>query len=303
MKDFYYILGVTPQSTLLEIIEAYEKLSPKFDPVLNGHDSFYTKQFNEVREAFHVLTDPGKRKHYDEELQRLNSATKVASAKKNAIGSITPKIDVTFSLILILLTGVFGSYVYRSIYQNYKKTPIVSQPVVNAPPAAPIAIRHKLKKRVKHPFHLDTKMYAAVKPIAAVATTVKSVAAIAIPVKTATPVTYSAVKTGAPVANTVTKTNLAAPSYIVSKPTITPRVENVIDEEPVNEAEVRANETGVVYLREYAQFRAPVIKTLLNRARIIILEKGSKYYKVQSDDAIGYIPKWAIKQTDTENGF
>lgn len=294
MKDFYYILGVTPQSTLLEIIEAYEKLSPKFDPILNGHDSFYTKQFNEVREAFHVLTDPVKRKQYDEELKKLNSATKVAPPKKDAIGSITPKIDVTFSLILILLTGVFGSYVYRSIYQNNRKTPIVSQPVVSAPPAAPITIRHKFKKRLKHPFHLDTKMYATIKPGAA---------AIATPVKSVAPVTYSAVKAIAPVSNTITKTNLAAPSYIASKPTIAPKVENNIDEEPGNEAEVGANETGVVYLREYAQFRAPVIKTLLNRARIIILEKGSKYYKVQSDDAIGYIPKWAIKQTDTENGF
>lgn len=277
MKDFYYILGVSPKSSLLEIIEAYEKLSPKFDPVLNGHDSFYTRQFNEIREAFHVLTDPAKRKQYDEQLKALNVSPTAAAPKKSSINSITPKIDITFSLVLILLTGVFGTYVYRSVYQNGKKASVVSQPVIDPTPTAPLITHHKRKRHIKHNALLVAKTSYADKPVAA------------LPIKTVLPVAYAVAKPIPTVAYAASK------PILVSKPSITTQ-----DEEPENEVEVRANETGVVYLREYAQFGAPVIKTLQDRTKVIVLEKGSKYYKIQADDVTGYIPRWAIKTNEQE---
>ncbi len=290
MKDFYYILGVSPESTLLEIIEAYEKLSPKFDPVLNGYDSFYTKQFNEVREAFHVLTDPAKRKLYDEQLAALNKSTSIIQPNKSVASSITPKIDITFSLVLMLLTGVFGSYVYRSIYKNSKKQPVTVQSIASTPPDTPASSYHKPKRHFKRKVILTANAPHVVRPVATSAA----------PVKSTVPVIYSTSKTNAPVDYAVTKSPLPVTSYTVAKPAITSRVEASTNEEPLNEAEVRTNETGVVYLREYAQFRAPVIKTLQDRAKIVILEKGSKYYKVQSDDLIGFIPKWAVKLDEQE---
>lgn len=291
MKDFYYILGVNSESTLLEIIEAYEKLSPKFDPVLNGHDSFYTKQFNEIREAFHVLTDPAKRKLYDEQLKALNISTPAIKQKKSLTGSVTPKIDIIFSLILILLTGIFGSYVYRSVYQNNKKLPVVSQPLISTPPVTPLVIRHKQKRHIKHKTQWVTKTNDDIEQPVTVA---------AIPAKASAPVSYPVVKTSALINNAVIQSPLSVKPYTVSKPTVTSRTETITEEDLLNEAVVRTNETGVVYLREYAQFRAPVIKTLQDRAKIIILEKGSKYYKVQSDELIGFIPKWAVKLNEQE---
>jgi len=290
MKDFYYILGVNPGSTLLEIIEAYEKLSPKFDPVLNGHDSYYTKQFNEVREAFHVLTDPAKRKLYDEQLNALNSSTTTNQHKKSLASSVTPKIDITFSLVLILLTGVFGTYVYRSIYKNTKKELVTTRPVVSTPPVIPAASYLKPKKHFKHKALLANNATYTVRPVTA----------SAIQVRSTVPISYTTSKNNTPVNYAVTKSASPVTSYAVSKPVVTPRVEATTEEEPSNEAEVRTNETGVVYLREYAQFRAPVIKTLQDRAKIIILEKGIKYYKVQSADLIGYIPKWAVQPNEQE---
>jgi biopolymer transport protein ExbD len=277
MKDFYYILGVSPKSSLLEIIEAYEKLSPKFDPVLNGHDSFYTRQFNEIREAFHVLTDPAKRKLYNEQLKALNVAPNAATPKKSSINSITPKIDITFSLVLILLTGVFGTYVYRSVYQNGKKAPVTSQPTINPTPPAPLITHHKRKRYINHNALLVAKTSYADKPVAS------------LPIKTTLPVAY-AVKKPIP-----TVAYAASKPILVSKPSVTTQ-----NEESENEVEVRANETGVVYLREYAQFGAPVIKTLQDRTKVIVLEKGSKYYKIQADDVTGYIPRWAIKENEQE---
>ncbi len=290
MKDFYYILGVSPESTLLEIIEAYEKLSPKFDPVLNGYDSFYTKQFNEVREAFHVLTDPAKRKLYDEQLAALNRSTSTTQSKKSLASSVTPKIDITFSLVLILLTGVFGSYVYRSVHKNNRKQPAIVQPFVNTIPVTSAVDHHKPKKRFKRKEFVATKIFKVDNPVPI----------SAIPVKPITPVAYATSKVNAPVNYAVSKSPLPVTSYTASKPVVTPRVETVIDDEPSKEAEIRTNETGVVYLREYAQFRAPVIKTLQDRAKVIILEKGGKYCKVQSDNIIGYVPNWAVKQTSID---
>lgn len=290
MKDFYYILGVSPKSTLLEIIEAYEKLSPKFDPVLNGYDSFYTKQFNEVREAFHVLTDPAKRKLYDEQLAALNRSTSATQPKKSLASSVTPKIDITFSLVLILLTGVFGSYVYRSVYKNNKKQPAVVQPVVKTPEVTSAVGYYKPKTHFKRKESVATKMVKADRPAPT----------SAMPVKSTTPVAYATSKTNAPVSYAVSKSPLPVTTYNVSKPVVTPSVETVIDDEPSKEAEIRTNETGVVYLREFAQFRAPVIKTLKDRAKVIILEKGGKYCKVQSGNIVGYVPNWAVKQPSTD---
>ena len=277
MKDFYYILGVSPKSSLLEIIEAYEKLSPKFDPVLNQHDSFYTRQFIEIREAFHVLTDPAKRKQYDEQLKALNVSPTAAAPKKNLVNSITPKIDITFSLVLILLTGVFGTYVYRSVYQNGKKAPVASQPIINPSPPAPLVTHHKRKRHIKHNASLVVKTSYADKPAAALR------------VNSTLPVAYAVAKPIPTVAYAASK------PILVLKPSITTQ-----DEEPENEVEVRANETGVVYLREYAQFGAPVIKTIQDRTKVIVLEKGSKYYKIRADDVTGYVPRWAIKTNEQE---
>ncbi|WP_342645281.1 DnaJ domain-containing protein [Mucilaginibacter sp. CSA2-8R] len=295
MKDFYYILGVNPKSTLLEIIEAYEKLSPKFDPVLNGHDSFYTKQFNEVREAFNVLTDPVKRKQYDEQLKALNSATIPAPLKKNIASKITPKIDITFSIILILLTGVFGSYVYRSVYQNVKRAPVISEPLVSAPPVAPLVIHHKQKRHIRN----KALLVAPTNYIS------KTITVAAMPEENQPPVAYPAAKVTAPVTYAVSKPVVVAKPIVTSKPAVIvkPQSQAIINEERLNEAEVRANETGLVYLREYAQFGAPVIKTLQDHSKVVVLEKGNKYYRVQADDVVGYIPKWAIKQAEAENGF
>ncbi len=64
-KDYYAILGVPKTATQGEIKKAYRKLARELHPDTNK-DPDAEKRFKETNEAQAVLTDPEKRKQYDE---------------------------------------------------------------------------------------------------------------------------------------------------------------------------------------------------------------------------------------------
>ena len=65
MKDYYYFLGVKNNASDDEIRKAYRKLSLKYHPDKNENDEFFLARFQEIQEAYDVLSDPEKRSHYD----------------------------------------------------------------------------------------------------------------------------------------------------------------------------------------------------------------------------------------------
>jgi molecular chaperone DnaJ len=65
-KDLYAVLGVARTATADEIKKAYRKLARKFHPDLNPGNKQSEERFKEVSQAHDVLTDPEKRKLYDE---------------------------------------------------------------------------------------------------------------------------------------------------------------------------------------------------------------------------------------------
>ncbi|XP_035464795.2 dnaJ homolog subfamily B member 5 [Scophthalmus maximus] len=64
-KDFYKILGVSPESNEDEIKKAYRKMALKFHPDKNS-DADAADRFKEIAEAYEILTDPKKRIIYDQ---------------------------------------------------------------------------------------------------------------------------------------------------------------------------------------------------------------------------------------------
>ena len=65
MKDFYKILGVRPNATLSEIKRAYREKAKLLHPDLTG-DTSRRDEFNEVVQAYRVLSDMRQRSIFDE---------------------------------------------------------------------------------------------------------------------------------------------------------------------------------------------------------------------------------------------
>jgi curved DNA-binding protein len=65
-KDYYKILGVDKNASQKDIQKAYRKLARKFHPDVNPGDKTAEEKFKEINEANEVLSDPEKRRQYDE---------------------------------------------------------------------------------------------------------------------------------------------------------------------------------------------------------------------------------------------
>src|SRR3954452_15998564 len=65
-RDYYATLGVPRTATQAEIKKAYRKLARKHHPDANKDDPAAEQRFKEVNEANEVLSDPEKRKLYDQ---------------------------------------------------------------------------------------------------------------------------------------------------------------------------------------------------------------------------------------------
>lgn len=64
--DYYKLLGIDKKATSKEIKNAYRKLARKYHPDLNPNDKNAKKNFQQINEANEVLSDPEKRKKYDQ---------------------------------------------------------------------------------------------------------------------------------------------------------------------------------------------------------------------------------------------
>jgi curved DNA-binding protein len=65
-KDYYKILGVDKNASQKDIQKAYRKLARQYHPDVNPNDKTAEEKFKEINEANEVLSDPEKRKRYEE---------------------------------------------------------------------------------------------------------------------------------------------------------------------------------------------------------------------------------------------
>lgn len=268
MKDFYYILGTERDCTPQELTAAYRKLAHKLQPPGQEQDDFLDSHFNEVSEAFQVLSDPVRRRKYDMAYKKHYQRRLYYFKLKH--------LNIAVTLSLILLTGLFGMYVYKSVYGGKKKA--VVQPMVAA--AVPKPKLH----RKKH--HIAAIAPIITKKIIAHADTVKPV--VSKPINNAVAVVKPApvvVKKMAPV---------KPEPEVLAPPVITQHTEKATPADDTYTTYLKANMTGVVSLHEQASYRSAVLVNIPNNAKVQVLEKGAGFYKVSYNSQVGYVPKWTV---------
>ncbi|AEE14415.1 heat shock protein DnaJ domain protein [Thermodesulfobium narugense DSM 14796] len=107
-KDYYKILGVDRNATEKEIKQAYKKLARKYHPDLPGGDA---EKFKEINEAHEVLSNPEKRKIYDQ-MGSSWTGQGVGSQNFNFNGNFYTQYNINpgeFDNIFDLINSIFGS--------------------------------------------------------------------------------------------------------------------------------------------------------------------------------------------------
>lgn len=83
-KDYYAVLGVGRSAPEKEIKQAYRRLARKYHPDVNPGDKAAEAKFKEVNEAYEVLSDPEKRKKYNQYGDQWQYAEQFAKAGQGA---------------------------------------------------------------------------------------------------------------------------------------------------------------------------------------------------------------------------
>jgi curved DNA-binding protein len=81
-KDYYKILGVDKKASQEDIKKAYRKLAIKYHPDKNPGNKEAENKFKSINEANTVLSDPEKRKKYDELGENWNSYQQAGSSSQ-----------------------------------------------------------------------------------------------------------------------------------------------------------------------------------------------------------------------------
>jgi curved DNA-binding protein len=80
--DYYKTLGVAKNASAEDIKKAYRKLARKLHPDVNPNDKEAHKKFQQINEAHEVLSDPEKRKKYDQYGENWKHADQYEQARQ-----------------------------------------------------------------------------------------------------------------------------------------------------------------------------------------------------------------------------
>ncbi len=80
--DYYKVLGLDKNASDEDIKKAYRKLARKYHPDLNPNDAAAKQKFQQINEANEVLSDPEKRKKYDQYGKDWKHAEEYEKAKQ-----------------------------------------------------------------------------------------------------------------------------------------------------------------------------------------------------------------------------
>ncbi|MFC5409005.1 DnaJ C-terminal domain-containing protein [Larkinella bovis] len=81
--DYYQVLGIDKSASTEDVKKAYRKLARKYHPDLNPNDKEANTKFQQINEANEVLSDPEKRKKYDQYGENWQHAESFEQARQS----------------------------------------------------------------------------------------------------------------------------------------------------------------------------------------------------------------------------
>src|SRR5262249_40379437 len=121
MKNFYEVLGLTPDASPEQVKAAFHKLAKDSHPDVNAGDATAEKRFKEINHAQEVLSDSAKRAEYDRDLKRMRA--KALRRTRSAVAIVAVSFFLTIG----------GGLYLAGRYQPADQPRIVSP----APPSKP----------------------------------------------------------------------------------------------------------------------------------------------------------------------
>src|SRR6266700_1105300 len=112
-KDYYQVLGVPETATVDEIKKAFRRLAKQYHPDRNPNNAQAAERFKEINEAQDVLSDPAKRKRYDQ-VRRYGAYAGAGGARGTGAGAQGPGVDFdradlgSFGGLGDLFSSIFG---------------------------------------------------------------------------------------------------------------------------------------------------------------------------------------------------
>ena len=84
VKDYYNLLGIPKNAPDKDVKSAYRRLARKYHPDVNPGDKSAEARFKEINEAFEVLSDPDKRRKFDQYGSDFDNAEAFARARQQS---------------------------------------------------------------------------------------------------------------------------------------------------------------------------------------------------------------------------
>ena len=118
-KDYYNVLGVAKTATEKEIKAAYRKLARKYHPDVNPGNKSAEEKFKEINQANDVLSDPEKRRKYDQYGEQWEHADRFAGAGAPGGGQAPPGFDFSgYNFGTEGNTAYYGGEGFENIFEE-----------------------------------------------------------------------------------------------------------------------------------------------------------------------------------------
>ena len=98
-KDYYAILGVSPDATLRQVKAAYRKLAKQHHPDANPGDPHAATRFRDITEAYEILTDLQRRNAYDRTYKPAPGTAITTAADSPAASRVLAVLEDTWTAI------------------------------------------------------------------------------------------------------------------------------------------------------------------------------------------------------------